>query len=439
MTRKRWSKLALSLALIAGPFPLLAQSPVTMTLGEALARGRQSAVNAALAQISAREVELRTREQRGALLPQVNAAGGVQRQTLNLSAFGISLPGFPSVTDPFTLFTAQVSASQVLFNPALVERLRAARDTEVAAGYDARRAGDIGAAQAGVAWLQLASAQETVAAREEDSVSAFALLDIAVQQVTAGTLPRIDRTRSETQAATVREQIAVARNDRDRAALALARAVDLPPGTPINVSTDIVVTGDTLPSNIDSAVALAKATRPDLAAERQRRVVLQREMTAIRNEFIPTISASGYDESSGTNFLHSMMGTWNIGIMASWSVFDGFRRQRRVDEQHLKIDAEDARLHDLESEIDAEVRQAALDIASAKDQVALATDRERLAQEELSEAQDRLSAGVAGSVETTNAEAELASARDALIQARLNAGAAQIGAARALGLLDRVH
>jgi outer membrane protein TolC len=42
-------------------------------------------------------------------------------------------------------------------------------------------------------------------------------------------------------------------------------------------------------------------------------------------------------------------------------------------------------------------------------------------------------------VETTNAQSELAGARDALIQARLSAGAAQINAARAMGLLSNVH
>ena len=63
----------------------------------------------------------------------------------------------------------------------------------------------------------------------------------------------------------------------------------------------------------------------------------------------------------------------------------------------------------------------------------------RLAEEELSEARERFAAGVTGSVETTNAQAELAAARDALIQARLSAGAAQVNAARAMGLLDKVR
>jgi len=92
-----------------------------------------------------------------------------------------------------------------------------------------------------------------------------------------------------------------------------------------------------------------------------------------------------------------------------------------------------------EAAVEADARMAVLDLASASDQVALSTHRVALAEQELSEARERFAAGVAGSVETTSAQADLAAARDALIQARVSAGAAQVAAARALGLLDTTH
>jgi outer membrane protein len=433
---------ALAACLVMGRmFPAEGQTPpqpVAMTLGQALARGRSNGLQAALAQLSAEGTRVRQREQGAALLPQIEGSGTVQRQTLNLHEFGLSIPGFPAVTDPFTLFRARLGASQVLFDRATIERLRAARDTAIAAGLDAERAGDLAAATAGAAWLRLAGAQETVTAREQDSVTAFALLEIARSQVDAGTAPRIDRTRSETRAAAVRVDAAVARNERDRARLDLARAVDLPPGTPVVVSADAPITSDTFPTDIEAAVALARSHRVDLAAERARQVAMQRGLTAIKSEFIPSITASGFVQTSGTG-IDSLAGTWNIGVGLSWPLFDGFRRERRVDEQRLRLDAETRRLHDLEAQIETDVREAALDLASARDQLALANDRVRLAEEELSEARERFAAGVTGSVETTNAQSEVAAAHDALIQARLSAGAAQINAARTLGLLSNVH
>ena len=414
-------------------------TPVPMSLGDALARGRTNGVQAALARLGAQGVVLRRREAGAAQLPQVDGSASMQGQTVNLHEFGLALPGFPAVTDPFTLFRARLGATQVLFDRAIVERLRALKDTAIAAGLDAEHAGDLASATAGAAWLRLAGAQETVLAREADSVTAFALRDIGREQVDAGTSPRIDATRSANRAAAVRLQIAVARNERDRAQLDLARAVDLPPGTALVVAADITFASDSLPTSIDAAVAMAKEHRVELAAERQRQVALERSLTAIRSEYIPTLSAGGFVQTSGGNGLNQLAGTWNIGLALSWSIFDGFRRERRVDEQRLRIDAGKLRLHDLEAQIEADVRQAALDVGSARDQMSLATDQVRLAEEELSEARERFAAGVAGSVETTNAQAELAAARDALIQARLAAGAAQINAARALGLLNNVH
>lgn len=429
----------LALALGTAAIPLPAQGAgVAITLPDALARGRSGGVQAALAHLAAQGTTLRREEQGAALLPQVDGSGTVQRQTINLKEFGLSIPGFPAVTDPFTLFRARVGASQLLFDRVTIERLRSARDTAIAAGLDAERAGDLAAAVAGAAWLRLASAQETVTAREDDSVTAFALRDVARSLVDAGTAPRIDRTRSETQAAAVLVRIAVARNERDRARLDLARAVDLPPGTPLVVAADATFTSDSMPGDIDAAVALAKSHRVDLAAERERQAVLERGLSVIHDEFLPTVAAAGYLQTSGIR-LPDLAGTWNIGVGLSWSIFDGFRRERRLDEQRLRIDAGKLRLHDLEAQIEADVRQATLDMASGRDQVTLANDAVRLAEQELSEARERFTAGVTGSVETTNAQAELAAARDALIQARLSAGAAQINAARALGLLKNVH
>ncbi|MGH7583840.1 MAG: TolC family protein, partial [Gemmatimonadales bacterium] len=200
---------------------------------------------------------------------------------------------------------------------------------------------------------------------------------------------------------------------------------------------DSVISGAPLPADIDSALAVAMAHRTDLAAERQRLSAMERDLAAIRDQAIPTLSASGYGQTSGVAF-DQLYGTWNIGVALSWPIFDGLRRQRQADEQRLRLDAERLRLHDLESSIEADVRGAALDIASARDQLALANDRFNLAQEELSEAQQRFTAGVAGSIETRQAESELATARDAVIQARLAAGAAQVNAARAMGLLNSV-
>ena len=425
-------------ALHATPLPASLQAQTTpITLADAILRGRSSGVQASLARLSVLSVEAR-RAQRGSdYLPNISGNAVALRQTLNLSEFGLSFPGSEKVTDPFTIYRFRLGAEQLIFSKSVLDKLQAAKDTAIAAGFDANRVGDIVAAAAGAAWLRLASAEETVRARSADSATAQALLEIASAQVDAGTAPRIDRTRSEMQVAAGRSRMAIARNERDRARLDLARILDLPVTTPLITAGDPAIF-DAMPTEIDSAVALAKARRQDLAAERQRTVVLEQSLRAIKNEFWPTLGLSATGGTSGRTF-DDLAGTYSVGVGLSWPIFDGARRSRRADEQRIRIDAQQLRLHDMEAQVEVETRQAALDLASARSQILIAEERLRLADQVLVEARERFVAGVTGSVETTTAQAEVTTARDGLIQARVAVGAAQVGAARALGLLDQTH
>jgi outer membrane protein TolC len=101
-------------------------------------------------------------------------------------------------------------------------------------------------------------------------------------------------------------------------------------------------------------------------------------------------------------------------------ILDGFRRQNRAKEEAARVEIQQVRERDLGNQVETEARQAVLDLASAQQQVAIADERLRLAEQELAQAQERLEAGVAGTVETTNAQGSVASAR------RLDPGAREL-------------
>jgi outer membrane protein len=120
-------------------------------------------------------------------------------------------------------------------------------------------------------------------------------------------------------------------------------------------------------------------------------------------------------------------------------ILDGFRRQSRASEQQARLEAQQLRERDLGNQVETEARQTVLDVASARQQVSIAEVRLRLSEQELQQAEDRFQAGVAGSVETTNAQSSVIAARDALIQARVNYGTARVSAYRALGIIDQLQ
>jgi outer membrane protein TolC len=407
-----------------------------VTLLQAIGLGRTQGVNAAIAQLNVRTAEARVGQRRADLLPSISATAGYTRQTLNLDEFGI--PNASGVTDPFTIYRLQLRASQTIFDASLIGRLRAARDTAIAAGLDAKAAGEIAGATAGLAYLRALSAIETVRARVADSTIAATLLDQARQLVGAGVSPAIDQTRSEVSFAAVRTQLEVARNGADRSRLDLLRALDLPSGTRLELADSLGPGALDLPLDPDSAAGFAREHRAELAAERARSESAHRSLGAIRAEYLPSLGLSGQYQQTGQQ-TGNLEGSYNLQLQLTVPILDGFRRQNRVKEQSLRLEIQQIRERDLVNQVETEARQSVLDVASAQQQVAIAGDRLRLAEQELAQAQQRFQAGVAGSVETTNAQSSVIAARDALIQARVNFGTARVGAYRALGVIDQLH
>jgi len=429
----------LALSLLAAPAWAAAQQPAVprgpVTLLEAIALGRSQGVNAAIARLNLRTAEARVGQRRADLLPTITGNAAITHQTLNLDEFGF--PNAGGVTDPFDIYRLQLRASQTIFDASVIARLRAARDTAVAAGLDARAAGEIAGATAGLAYLRALSAQATVRAREADSTIAAELLDQARQLVAAGVSPAIDATRSEVSLGAVRTQLEVARNGAHRARLDLIRALDLPSGTRLELADSLGPAALDLPLDPDSAAGFARGHRAELAAERARTQAARRSLGAIRAEYLPSLGLSGAYQQTGRE-TGNLAGSYNVQLQLTVPILDGLRRQNRVKEQNLRLDVQQIRERDLVNQVETEARQSVLDLASAQQQVAIAGDRLRLAERELAQAQERFQAGVAGSVETTNAQGSVIAARDALIQARVSYGTARVGAYRALGVIDQL-
>jgi outer membrane protein len=420
--------------------PLLAQAPAIpagpIRLIDAINLGRRQGVDAVVARLNVRAANARTAQRRADLLPNIGGRASLTRQTLNLDEFGI--PVATGVTDPFDIYNLQIRASQTLFDASVIARLRAGRDTAIAAGLDAQAVGEIAGATAGLAYLRVLSADETVRAREADSTIATDLLGQARQLVQAGVNPAIDATRSEVSFAAVRTQLEIARNNADGARLDLVRALDLPSGTRLELADSLGLAPLEIPRQPDEAARFAREHRAELAAERARTQSARRSLRAIRYENLPSLSANGAYIESGRE-TGTLAGSYNLQLLLNVPILDGFRRQNRSKEQSAKLEIQEVREHALANQIETEARQAVLDLSSAEQQVAIALDRVRLAATELVEAQQRFQAGVAGSVETTNAQSSVISAHDALIQARVNYGSARVRAYRALGVIDQLQ
>ncbi|HET6796205.1 MAG TPA: TolC family protein [Gemmatimonadales bacterium] len=413
--------------------PTFPSRPITLL--DAIRRGRQHGVEATIAQLNLRAANARTGQRQADLLPTIAGAGSITRQTINLDAFGI--PVATGVTDPFSVYDLQIRASQTILDMSAIARLRAGRDTAIATGLDAQAVGEVAGAAAGLAYLQVLSAQETVRAREADSSVAADLLSQARKLVEAGINPSIDATRSEVSFASVRTQLEIARNAADRSRLDLDRSLDLPSGTKLELADTLGITPLSIPKEPNQAATFARVHRAELAAERARTEAARKSLRAIKYENLPNLSVNGAYAESGRR-IGDLAGSYNVQLLINVPILDGFRRQNRAKEQSARLEIQEIRERDLGNLVETQAREAVLDLSSAEQQVLIARDRVRLAERELAEAQERFRAGVAGSVETTNAQSSVIAARDALIQARVNYGTARVSAYRALGVIDQL-
>ena len=128
-----------------------------------------------------------------------------------------------------------------------------------------------------------------------------------------------------------------------------------------------------------------------------------------------------------------MLNTYTWGLQVSLPIFDGFRREARVQEQQALVREAEIRRHDLEQQAQADVRGALLDLAAAREQLGAASERLQLAEQELSQARDRFRAGVASNADVVNASLALTLSQTFLNDAEASYQLARVSLAKATG------
>lgn len=441
MTRFRPLSIAGAL-LLAGP--AVGQSPITLTVGGAARMAAERTAGPEAARLRRDEAAARVRQSRGDFLPTVGAVASDGERTFNSASFGLSFADPVTgrslfdpngqVLGPVKTWDLRGSVQQSLLNPGAVARLRASQATYDASAQSAVNVAQQAAAVAALTYVAAQRAEAEVSARLADSSLAADLLGIARAQIDAGVGVALDVTRALAQLSATRSQLIAARADRDRQLVALARAVGLPPGTP-------VVFGDTLPASAaaappDAGAALRTAggARADLAAAAADARAAERSLQATRAEGLPALSLYVDQGMTGKATQH-LLNTYTWGLQLSVPLFDGFKRASRADQARLAIREADVRHRDLEQQVAADVQAAVIDLRSAGELLSASEERVALAGQELAQARDRFRAGVTGNADVITAQLSLNAARTQAIDARAALQAARVAFARAQGTL----
>ncbi|MBA0084730.1 MAG: TolC family protein [Acidobacteria bacterium Pan2503] len=420
------------------------RGPLSLSLKRAveIATSQEGSTPIQLSAESLKQAELRSKEARAALLPDVEGAFSYENRTANLAAMGISLtrlpfPGFefPTFVGPFLTMDARASVTQSVFDVSSIRKFQASKVGVSAARSDSESAGEQVAAVVARAYLGAVRADTDVETAQANVMLSQAVLRQAENQKNAGTGTGIEITRARVQLANDQQRLLVTENARRAAHLQLLRAMGVRLDTEVQLTDGLqYVPVDAL--TLENARTQALRDRPDYKAQQEREANARLMASATVMERLPSLAAFGDYGSSGSAFSNSLP-TRTYGISLKVPLWDGARRDARRAESASQHRAEAIRTNDVREQIELDVRLALDALSSAQDEVKVAKDGLDLAESELEQARRRYQAGISDSLEVTDAQTRLERARDNQTAALYNYNVARIDLAQAMGVVRR--
>ncbi|MEL6186786.1 MAG: TolC family protein [Myxococcota bacterium] len=353
------------------------------------------------------------------------------------------------VDNPFfieNIFSAQVGATQVLFDSTVFEGIGAARSFE---SSQAEALGDVRrllAQQVAAGFYGVLLAQARLEVLKRSEARSQTEVSEAEALVAEGLQPRTTQLSAEVQLNNTRtdrlraENTAAGAADQFKVLLGVSAAETIV----LDGTLETLPTPPELPKDLASAVGEAVAKRPDLrslALEIERQ---DRRAAAIWGEYLPrfeavfTFRAIGQvpDDRGGEDFFSNRFWGPDItgGLVLTWNLFNGFDTssrlaQARIAEARARVDLEERR-----AIVRAEVAQELRDVRTALAQIE--SQKNNVGRAELNYEQTRLRVqeGVTGRAELRNASQQLDESRLNLLQAIHDYRVADVDYRVAIGL-----
>ena len=411
-------------------------SPQTLdlTLDDAIQRGLRNNLGVILSSTQTAAARGQRMSQLQSLLPSVDANIQEAVEQVDLAAEGLRLPGFPTVVGPFGYTDIRASLEWSLVNVNSLRTYLASKHNFNAAQLSAQDARDLVVLTVGNAYLLVVADESRVVSAQAQVGTSKVSLDQAVQSHQAGTAPLLDELRARVDYQTLQQRLIVAQNALEKDRLALARTIGLPLAQKFNL-VDKAPYAAFDQFEVDATVRQAQANRKDLAAMSEQTRAAEEERKAATAERYPTVTANVDYGDIGVNVGNSH-GTVNAYGTFSVPLFKEFALRGDAEQAQSQLDTQRAELSDMNAQVDADIRDALLDIAAAQRQVEVARSSVGLATEALSEAQQRYAAGVSDNLAVSQAERSVAEANDQYISSLYTHNVAKLSLARALGTAE---
>jgi outer membrane protein TolC len=403
-----------------------------LSLDEAIRRGEQNNLGIILQDTQQKSAAGERLQQLQALLPVADAKAQISVNQANLAAEGFNFPGVNPIVGPFQVVDFRGSLSWSLLNVASLENYIAAHHNFAGAKLSAQDARDMVVLTVGNAYLTCVADAARVVSVDAQLKTTQVSLDQANAAHNAGTSPKLDVLRAQVDNQNEQQQLIVAKNQLEKDKLALARTIGLPLAQSFRL-TDAAPFAPLEGIDADQAVAQAVKNRKDLQAlDEQLKAAEARKKAAFAQQ-LPAAGFQGDFGDIGNTVGHSHDTYSAAGVVQAPLLPVAKTRgdEEVADAQYRQLQAQRS---DMAQQINAEVRDALLDIQSAAKLVEATRGNVDLANEALSEAQQRFAAGVSDNLAVSQAQAQAELASDQYISALYQHNMAKLSLARALGV-----
>ena len=354
--------------------------------------------------------------------PGLSADAGYQRATGNV-------PGQSPSNKSHNSYSADVNGSILLFDfwktPSAVKQARAKYS---AAEQSLNATINDTTYQVNLAYYGLtkAKALENVAL---DTVRQYQVhLDQTQELFNVGRRIKYDVTKAEVDLGNARLSLISAQNTVQTSRATLNLSIGLAEATSYQTVEPPLENAD---YNLEALMAKAREQNPQLRSL----IALETAANAAVNQSIsslfPVITFGAGANWKGTNF--PLVWNWAFGPTLQWNIFDGLRNLNNIDQATALLRTARAQRAALEQQIYLDLSTAVAKLQNARHSLTLSDLIVQQAQENLNLVDERFRVGRASSVELTDAQVALTSARASQVQARYDYQTAVAQAKHAIG------
>jgi outer membrane protein TolC len=406
-----------------------------LSLAEAIDLGLRHNLGLLLSEQGVRSADGARWKSRSELLPKLEAGVSETREKINLESYGFPVaPGESPILGPFNVFDGRFYLTQKVFDYGALEAARADRESLKAAGAAFRDARDEVVFVCASLYLEAVTAVGRIDAARAQLDTAQALYDRSVAMKEAGTAAGIEVLRAQVQLQAQQQRVIFNENEFSKEKLKLARAVGLPLGQALELTDRMTYSG--LESmTVEGALETALRSRQDFESAQALVRAAEASLRSALGKGLPSVGVAADIGKTGAT-VDGARETFSMQAAIELPLFQGGRQRGRLLEADAALREQQARLADLRSRIEYEIRSALLDVGASDERVHVAQSALSLANEQLSQAQDRFAAGVVNNIEVVQAQEAVATASDNYLSALYSHNLAKLSLARALGMTE---